>query len=256
MRVLVVVPALNEEEAIGGLLDELRAHAGAVPFDVAVIDDGSTDHTAAIAAARGARVLRLCRNLGIGGAVQAGIRLAQREGYDAALQVDGDGQHPPSEVPRLLAALQQPEAPDVVVGSRYLTPGGYRSTLLRRLGGWWLALWLRLVAGVKVSDPTSGFRAYGPRALLLYERDYPYDFPEPESLATAAAAGLVVAEAPVTMRQRQGGRSSIGGFRAFYYMVKVTLAVLLSHHRSGRRHRLRPGPEELPAAARGERHAS
>jgi glycosyltransferase involved in cell wall biosynthesis len=233
MRVLIVIPALNEEAALSALLQELKQVQPSLPFasDLVVIDDGSVDRTAAVAAEQGARVIRLGRNLGIGGAVQTGLRLAYREAFDMAVQVDGDGQHPPSEIARLLSRLEETPAPDMVVGSRRLEMDGYQSTPARRLGQSWLRLWLRLVCGLKVTDPTSGFRIYGRRALELFGQTYPYDFPEPEALAMASARGLTIAEQPVRMRPRQGGRSSIAGFKPIYYMIKVTLAVFLAYFR-------------------------
>lgn len=238
MRLLVIIPAFNEQKALGGLLAEIRkmptAELGAT-VETVVVDDGSNDRTAAVAREGGARVLVLCRNLGIGGAVQSGLRLAHREGFDFAAQIDGDGQHPPSELRRLLEPTRDPGAPDLIVGTRYREQANnFRSTPLRRLGSAWLRKVLRLV-GVRVTDPTSGFRLYGPRALALFDETYPYDFPEPESLAVARAAGLVIAEVPVTMRERQGGRSSISGLGSIYYMLKVTLAVALAYIRAWRR---------------------
>jgi glycosyltransferase involved in cell wall biosynthesis len=234
MRLLLVVPALNEERALAALLDELPPIRTALGCDlgVVVIDDGSTDRTAEVAIGRGARVVRLCRNLGIGGAVQTGLRLALREGYDGAVQMDGDGQHPPSELPRLLAAARSIPIPDLVVGTRYGDRAGWSSTPMRRMGGWWLKWMLWALTGTRPTDPTSGYRYYGPRALALFDRTYPYDYPEPEALAIALAARLRVAEVPVAMRERQGGASSISGWRAPYYMLKVTLAVLLAYVRN------------------------
>lgn len=234
MRLLLVIPAFNEQASLGGLLTEIKAlpPIAGVSIDAVVVDDGSSDRTQEVARAGGARVLRLCRNLGIGGAVQAGIQLAHREGFDAAVQMDGDGQHPPGELHRLLAA----QGPDLVVGTRYKDGAGFQSTLLRRLGSGWLRGILRMV-GVKVSDPTSGFRLYGPRALRLFSDSYPYDFPEPESLAMTRAAGLTVSEVSVVMRERQGGQSSISGITSIYYMFKVTLAVVLAYLRTNRRPR-------------------
>ncbi len=235
MRLLIIVPAYNEQEALSGLLAEIRAlstqDVGA-SVETVVVDDGSADRTADVARQGGARVLRLCRNLGIGGAVQSGIRLAHREGFDFAVQVDGDGQHPPAEVKQLLATAQATPAPDLVIGTRYADKDNFRSTLLRRLGSWWLKTILRIVTRRRFSDPTSGFRLYGPRALRLFDETYPYDFPEPESLAIAKAAGLSITEARVTMRPRQGGTSSIAGFSTIYYMLKVTIAVVLTYVRA------------------------
>ena len=236
MRVLIVIPAYNEEAALAGLLAEIRELViDGVTTDVVVIDDGSTDRTAQVARAAGARVLRLSRNLGIGGAVQSGIRVARREGFDYAVQIDGDGQHPPSELTKLLAATRTEPAPDLIVGTRYTDAANFRSTFLRRLGTWWLRVVLRVVTRTRYTDPTSGFRLYGPRALRRFDETYPYDFPEPESLAIARASRLVVAEQPVAMRPRQGGTSSIFGFSTVYYMMKVTVAVLLTYVRTAGR---------------------
>lgn len=238
---LIIVPAYNEQEALGGLLAELRA-LELPELETVVVDDGSSDRTAEVARAGGARVLRLCGNLGIGGAVQSGLRLAHREGFDCAVQIDGDGQHPPSELPRLLAAAAGAGAPDLVVGSRYHDTKSFRSTLMRRFGSWCLRALLRVVARVRVTDPTSGYRLYGARALALFDETYPYDYPEPESLAIARVAGLSIAEVPVTMRERQGGSSSISSFSAGYYMFKVTVAIVLTYLRA----RLRVRRKEAP----------
>ncbi len=239
-RLLVIVPAYNEEEALGGLLTEVRALPAAelgLEIETVVVDDGSRDRTADVARAGGARLLQLCRNLGIGGAVQAGLRLAHRERFDYAVQIDGDGQHIPTELARLLEIARGAPTPDLIVGTRYRDKDkdNFRSTFLRRLGSAWLRGLLRIVTRQSLSDPTSGFRLYGPRALALFSDTYPYDFPEPESLAIARAAGLALAEIPVTMRERQGGTSSIAGFSTIYYMFKVTVAVLLTYARARRR---------------------
>jgi glycosyltransferase involved in cell wall biosynthesis len=238
-RLLIVIPALNEQEALRTLIDEIQRVRAELPCvcEVVVVDDGSTDSTVGVAEKGGVRVVRLCRNLGIGGAVQTGLRLAFRENFDYAVQVDGDGQHPPSEIARLLDRSRAGPVPDIVVGSRRLEPRGYQSTPARRLGQLWLRLWLYLVCRLRVTDPTSGFRLYGPRALALFQQTYAYDFPEPESLAVACAGGLRIVEQSVEMRQRQGGRSSIAGLTSVYYMIKVTLAVALAYLRNGKRSR-------------------
>ena len=235
MRLLIIIPAFNEEQALAGLLSEIRSLSPAdigAEIETVVVDDGSTDLTSDIAREGGARVLRLCRNLGIGGAVQSGLRLAHRERFDFAAQVDGDGQHPPHELARLVAAGKADPAPDLVVGTRYTDKNNFRSTALRRVGSWWLRVLLRIVTGQRLTDPTSGFRLYGPRALRKFDETYPYDFPEPESLAIARAAHLRICEVPVAMRERQGGRSSILGFSTIYYMLKVTIAVVLTYVRA------------------------
>jgi glycosyltransferase involved in cell wall biosynthesis len=241
MRVLAVVPALNEAEALPALLAELRAVFTSLGVDgeTVVVDDGSTDATAATAAASGSRVLRLRRNLGIGGAVQTGLKLAAREGFDCAAQIDGDGQHPPGELGKLLALLKEEPAPDLIIGTRFKDRVGFKSTFMRRLGSRWLRVLLRALTGLRITDPTSGYRVYGARALRLFAETYPYDYPEPESLAVAHAAGLGIVEVPVVMRERQGGASSIAGLLAPYYMLKVTGAVLLAHFRTRLRGRAR-----------------
>jgi glycosyltransferase involved in cell wall biosynthesis len=240
MRVLIVVPALNEESGLPPLLTELRAVAERDGFsaEIVVIDDASTDRTAEVARQHNARVVSLCRNLGIGGAVQTGLRLALREGFDCAVQMDGDGQHPPGELRKLLAVIDTPAAPDIVVGSRYLHGEGFQSTLPRRMGSGWLAWVLRLVTRQRTTDPTSGYRVYGRRALKLFNWSYPHDYPEPEALVLAKVAGLRVVEVPVVMKERQGGASSISILHAPYYMLKVTVAILLAYARSW--HRIEP----------------
>lgn len=252
MRLLLIIPAFNEQASLGGLLAEINALPArpGVQIEAVVVDDGSSDRTQEVARAHGARVLRLCRNLGIGGAVQAGIQLAHREGFDAAVQMDGDGQHPPAELSKLLAPVSGdgagPDRPDLVVGTRYRDGASqFRSTMLRRLGSAWLRGILRVVTRLRISDPTSGFRLYGARALRLFSDTYPYDFPEPESLAMARAAGLAVTEVPIAMRERQGGQSSISGYTSVYYMFKVTVAVVLAYFRTNRR----PRADEAPDAA-------
>ncbi|HUS27143.1 MAG TPA: glycosyltransferase family 2 protein, partial [Kofleriaceae bacterium] len=156
MRVLIIVPAFNEEEALGGLLAELRAlpaPATDVTLETVVVDDGSSDRTADVARSGGARVLRLCGNLGIGGAVQSGLRLAHRERFDMAIQLDGDGQHPPDQLAPLIASARTASPPDLVIGTRYSDKNNFRSTLLRRLGSWWLRVILRVVTRTRLSDP-------------------------------------------------------------------------------------------------------
>ena len=236
-RVLFVVPAFNEQGALPAVIAELQAEIRALHVDgeVLVIDDGSGDRTSEVAFAAGARVARLCRNLGIGGAVQVGLRAALRERFDCAIQIDGDGQHPAVEARKLLDRLRAEPNADIIVGTRYHAESeGFRSTALRRFGSFWLRLLLRVVGRLRISDPTSGLRLYGPRALELFDQTYPYDYPEPESLAIASAAHLRIVEVPVVMRERQHGRSSIAGFYAPYYMLKTSLAVVLSYLRNRR----------------------
>ena len=244
-KVLVIIPCLDERAALPGLIAELRAGAAQGPdaLELLVVDDGSSDGTAEAARALGVRAVRLCSNLGIGGAVQTGLRIALAEGFDCAVQLDGDGQHPAEGLPAMLARLDASPPPDLIVGSRFLRRAGFQSTPARRLGIRWLSLVLRAIAGLRLTDPTSGFRVYGPRALRLFDWRYAYDYPEPEALVLAFRAGLEIVEEPVAMRARATGKSSISGLGPAYYMLKVTLAIVLSLVRNAHV----PHPQALPA---------
>ena len=220
----VVVPAFNEERSVARVVRGIR---DALPSSrVVVVDDGSTDDTAAQATAAGAAVVSLPVNVGIGGAVQAGYRYALRHGFDLSMQVDGDGQHDPAETFRLVDAVVSGGA-DLAYGSRWLGRGDYLAPTSRRIGMRLLAAMVRWRTGCVFTDTTSGFRALGPRALELFARTYPHDFPEVESLVLASRAGLRVEEVPVKMTERLHGRSSIAGLRSAYYMARVVLALLL-----------------------------
>lgn len=232
-RICVVVPAYNEARAVGEVVTGLRRHLPRAR--VVVIDDGSADDTAAAATEAGAAVVRLPVNLGIGGAVQAGYRYALRHGFTMAMQVDGDGQHEPSEAVRLVDAVLA--GADLALGSRWLGRGDYVAPRSRRAGMHVLSAIVRMRTGRLFTDTTSGFRALGPAALRLFADSYPPDFPEVESLVLAARQGLEVVEVPVEMHEREHGRSSIaGGLRSSYYMVRVSLALLAGGlPRGGRR---------------------
>jgi glycosyltransferase involved in cell wall biosynthesis len=224
MRVAAIVPAFNEARNLPRLAEALRAQGSSV--EVCLVDDGSTDETAEVARALGWTVLRLPMNLGIGGAVHAGYLWALERGHDVAVQIDGDGQHDPAFLDALAAPVREGRA-DVVIGSRFLSEGGFRSTRLRRAGIRYLSWFLRLRCGARVTDPTSGFRAAGRRAIELFARYYPSDYPEPEAIALARRAGLRIAEVPVRMNEREHGRSSITALRSLYYLVKVSLALVI-----------------------------
>jgi glycosyltransferase involved in cell wall biosynthesis len=223
-RRIAIVPALNEEASVAAVVDEIRAVDPS--FAILVIDDGSTDATAVAAGSRGARVVSLPFNLGIGGAMQTGYRYALEHDYDLAVQVDGDGQHDPAELPALLAPLLAGEA-DLVVGSRCAGRGLYRAPRFRRAGMRLFAWTASRMAGQELTDTTSGFRAVNRRGIALFAEDYPHDYPEVEAVVTVARARLRVAEVPVAMRLRTGGRSSIAGLTGPYYMVKVLVAVVV-----------------------------
>lgn len=224
MRALAIVPAWNEDRDLAGVIGEL--HRAVPGWDICVVDDGSSDATAAVARRAGAVVLRLPINLGIGGAVQTGYLWARAHGYDVAAQIDGDGQHDPHYLEGAVRPITEGTA-DVVIGSRYLGPGGFRSSVLRRAGARYLSWFLRLRCRAHVTDPTSGFRVAGRRAIELFAANYPSDYPEPEAIALATRHGLRVEEVPVVMRERQHGTSSIGPARTLYYLIKVSLALLL-----------------------------
>ncbi len=221
-RVLCVVPALNEADSIVEVVEGLTGHG----FDVLVVDDGSLDATAALAEAAGARVAKMPFNVGIGGAVQTGYVAAQLGGYDVAVQVDGDGQHPVDQVDLLVRTLIE-RGHDLVVGSRFVEATAYRPSRMRGVGIGFLKLLLARMSDAPLTDTTSGFRAAGRRGIALFARAYPADYPEVESLVVATRAGLTVSEVSVHMRERQAGRSSITPLRSAYYMIKVSLAVLM-----------------------------
>lgn len=225
-RVIAVVPAHNEAGAIGGVVDGIRSlHPH---FDVVVIDDGSTDDTAAVAAARGAAVVSLPFNLGIGGAVQTGFKYALEQDYELAVRLDGDGQHDPAELPRLLAPIERGEA-DIVTGSRFARgDGDYRPPLARRIGISWFAGLVSLLTRRRVTDTTSGFQALNRKGIALFAHDYPNDYPEVEATVLVFKHRLRLTEVPVQMREREHGRSSITVVRSIYYMIKVTLALLMA----------------------------
>ena len=225
-RIVAVVPAFDEEGAIGSVVEEIRAFDPAI--DVVVVDDGSTDGTAANADAAGAAVVRLPFNLGIGAAVQTGFRYALEHGYDVAVRLDGDGQHDPSELPTLLEPLSRDEA-DVVTGSRFRDDSsGYRPPLARRLGISWFARLVSLLSGQRVTDTTSGFQALNRRGIALFASDYPSDYPEVEATVLLLKHRLRLVEVSVRMREREHGSSSITFLRSLYYAVKVTLALLVA----------------------------
>ena len=225
LKRIAIVPALNEEETVGRVIDEINAFDPG--FDVVVVDDGSTDRTAGVAADRGAHVLRLPFNLGIGGAMQTGYRFAFEQGYDVAVQIDGDGQHDPTQLPKILSPVLAGET-DLCVGSRFTGEGAYRSSFARRIG---IKIFARVVSAIvrqKVTDTTSGFRAVNRRGIALFAADYPHDYPEVEATVLLVKHKLRLKEVPVAMRERGGGTSSITALRSVYYMAKVLLAIFVA----------------------------
>jgi len=226
-RTIAIVPAHNEEGAIGGVVDEIRAFSASI--DVVVVDDGSSDATASVAAAHGAAVVSLPFNLGIGGAVQTGFKYALARGYTRAVRLDGDGQHDPAELPRLLTVLDRDGA-DVVTGSRFAgeAEGGHQPPFPRRAGIVFFAKLVSLLTRQRVTDTTSGFQALNGRGIALFAGDYPSDYPEVEAIVLVFKHRLRLAEVPVRMREREHGESSITFLRSVYYMLKVTLALFVA----------------------------
>jgi glycosyltransferase involved in cell wall biosynthesis len=223
-RRIAIVPAMNEEKTIGRVIDEIRAFDPG--FEIVVVDDGSVDRTATIAERQGVLVLRLPFNLGIGGAVQTGYQYARDNGFELAVQVDGDGQHDPTEIPRLVQPILDGRA-DMVVGTRFAEGGGYRGTPLRRVGIRLFAAVVSLMVRQRVTDTTSGFRAVNRMGIRLFAADYPHDYPEVEATVLLARHKLTMIEVPVVMRIRETGQSSITAVRSVYYMIKVLLALFI-----------------------------
>jgi glycosyltransferase involved in cell wall biosynthesis len=227
---LVIIPAFNESANIASVVGQVQASLPGA--DVCVIDDGSLDDTGDLARAAGAITLRMPFNVGIGAAVQTGFLYAHRHGYRRVVRIDGDDQHPPHVIQRLLAALAAGEA-DMIIGSRFL-PGdetddasAYRGTLPRRIGIRLLTWVIHVLTGQPLTDPTSGFMAGNQAAIAFCAYEYPHDYPEPEARVLMHRGGIRVQEVPVTMRERAGGVSSITTARSVYYMSKVLLALLL-----------------------------
>ena len=236
LKILLVVPAYNEEASLSGVLIDLQEKMPGC--DVLVVNDGSLDDTSRVAHGAGVTVIDLSYNLGIGGAVQTGFKYALRNGYDAIVQVDGDGQHPAEEIPRLLETLRS-ERCDLVIGSRFLRPTSYRGSGLRRIAIAFLSWLCSRLSGIKITDSTSGFRAFGRRALTIVADNYPVDYPEPKSIYSLARQGMRIREVSVSMRTRESGTSSLSGLKALHYVTNVTLALLVDAIR------------ERPAAGRG-----
>ena len=228
LRRIAIVPAYQEEGSVGRVIDEIRAFDS--DFEIVVVDDGSGDRTAKEAAAKGAHVVRLPFNLGIGSAVQTGFRYAYENGFDLAVRIDGDGQHDPSQLPALLEPVLAGEA-DIAVGSRFAGKDGYRSSRSRRIGIRILARAVSMLVGQRITDPTSGFQAVNRRGIRLFAADYPSDYPEVEATVMVAKHRLALREVPVAMRGRSTGRSSIGALHSAYYMAKVLLALFVGMFR-------------------------
>ena len=228
MKTLIIVPAYNEEGNIENVIQRIRDASS--DYDIVVINDCSKDRTKEKAEALGVPVISLPVNLGIGGAVQTGFLYAYYNGYDVALQLDGDGQHNPGYVKDLIAPIEAGEA-DVVIGSRFIQKKGFQSHWLRRVGIRTFQVLNNLLLRQNITDSTSGFRAYNADAIALLQRLYPSDFPEPEALFILKRCGFHIVEIPVEMNSREAGVSSISGIKSLYYMIKVITSIMIEFMR-------------------------
>lgn len=228
MKKLVIIPAYNECKSILKAVDDIREHAPG--FDYVVINDCSTDETLDICRKYNLNHVNLSVNLGIGGAVQTGYIYACQYGYDSAVQFDGDGQHDAAYLGMMAKELERTGS-DMVIGSRFIEKEGFQSSGLRRVGIRYFSMLIKLLTGKRVTDPTSGMRMVNRDVMRIYADSYPKDYPEPESVTAILRMGKKVLEVPVVMREREEGTSSIGGLKSVYYMVKVTLAILMERLR-------------------------
>ncbi|HGI0869952.1 TPA: glycosyltransferase family 2 protein [Streptococcus pyogenes] len=224
MKKLIIIPAYNESSNIVNTIRTIESDAP--DFDYIIIDDCSTDNTLAICQKQGFNVISLPINLGIGGAVQTGYRYAQRCGYDVAVQVDGDGQHNPWYLEKMVEVLVQSSV-NMVIGSRFITKEGFQSSFARRIGIKYFTWLIALLTGKKITDATSGLRLIDRSLIERFANHYPDDYPEPETVVDVLVSHFKVKEIPVVMNERQGGVSSISLTKSVYYMIKVTLAILV-----------------------------
>lgn len=223
-KVLIIIPAFNEADNIVRVVSHMMEQAP--QYDYLVVNDGSTDDTLSLCGREKFHYLDLPINMGIGGAVQAGYIYARKNGYDIAVQMDGDGQHDIAYLEQLLAPIRQGEA-DVTIGSRFLQKEGFQSSASRRAGINILSFLILITTGKRIKDVTSGYRAVNKMFIDIYSKDYPMDYPEPEAIVAAIMHLGRVKEIPVQMRAREGGTSSITFKKSIYYMIKVTLAILI-----------------------------
>ena len=223
-KILIIIPAYNEADNIEKVVENLISNFP--QYDYIIVNDGSTDRTKQICSERGYAVLHLPINMGIGGAVQTGYRYARDNGYDIAVQIDGDGQHDVGFLENMIRYMEEEEA-DCVIGSRFVKKEGFQSSGLRRIGIRFLSIMGWLLTGVRLKDITSGYRLVNRRFIRIFAEDYPADYPEPEAMVITAVHGGTIREYPVVMREREGGISSITLKKSVYYMVKVTIAMLI-----------------------------
>ena len=223
-KILIIIPAYNEADNLEKVIDNLILNFP--QYDYVIINDGSTDQTKQVCVKNHYHVLNLPINMGIGGAVQTGYRYAEENGYDMAVQIDGDGQHDVAFLEEMIRYMEKEQA-DCVIGSRFVEKEGFQSSGLRRTGIKFLSSLGWVLTGVRVKDITSGYRLVNRRFIRIFSEDYPADYPEPEAMVITAVHGGKIRECPVVMRERENGTSSITLKKSVYYMVKVTLAMLI-----------------------------
>lgn len=231
MKKLIIIPAFNESANIVNTIENIKKNAP--EFDYVIINDCSTDATREICEKHKYNLVNLPINLGIGGAVQTGYQYALEYGYDLAVQVDGDGQHDPTFLAEMAEYMEQHEV-DMVIGSRFITKEGFQSSVARRIGIKYFTGLIKICTRKKVTDPTSGLRMCGRNIIQLFANSYPKDYPEPETAVTVLNKGFTIEEIPVIMKERQGGASSITPQKSIYYMIKVSIAILMESLRGKR----------------------
>lgn len=237
MKTLVIIPAFNEEERIAAVIGAVGAVLPAAA--IVVINDGSSDRTARVAAAAGAKVLSHPFNMGYGVAIQTGYKYALRHAFDELVQIDGDGQHDPASMPQLLAALRS-GACDFVIGSRFLSGDSYRPPLLRRLGMAFFRKIVSVVVRQPISDCTSGYQAFNRKVMNFFSSDlFPCDYPDADVLISLHLAGFSIREVPVRMTANASGKSMHSGIKPVYYVFKMLLSISVTLLRSHRLYRRR-----------------
>lgn len=224
MKILVIIPAYNEQDSIINVINKLKKDCPRA--DYVVVNDCSKDNTLNILKDNEASFVSLPINLGIGGGVQTGYKYALENGYDIAIQIDGDGQHDTEYLEKVIEPLEDGRA-DIAIGSRFIDKQGFQSSGMRRAGIKFLSALIKICCGTKVHDVTSGFRAVNRKYIEMYAHEYPTDYPEPEAIVQASVDGARIIEVPVIMKERETGQSSIYAWKSIYYMIKVSLSIIL-----------------------------
>lgn len=223
MKCIAIVPAYNEENSIAKVVKQIQKEN----IDVVVINDGSKDNTSSVAKEAGATVIDLVNNLGIGGGVQTGYMYAFKNGYDYACQIDGDGQHNPKYLKEMIKALEKDKNLDIIIGSRFIDKTSYKQTFMRMLGGKIISFVIKLYTGKKIYDPTSGYRMCNQKIIEQFSKEYPVDFPEPETNLELLLKGYNIKEIKMEMNQRKTGKSFVTPFSSIWYMTKVLLSLTM-----------------------------